>query len=96
MEEVLENYKQIEEKEREYMNERGEKVIERIIYMIRDDNKWKGQKKYYDKNKETLKKKIIQSNKNRYQNDEEYREKVKSKQREKYAKKKLEKMKEDS
>jgi hypothetical protein len=85
-----ENYEIIKEEKKEYINDNGERVVEHKIYLLKIDNKWKGQKTYYDKNKEILKKKIIISKRNRYQNDEEYREKVKSKRREAYARKKLE------
>jgi hypothetical protein len=77
-----------EENYKEYIDENGIKTIERTIYIIKEDNKWKAQKTYYEKNKEVLIKKIIESKRNRYKNDEEYREKVKSKMRENYAKKK--------
>ncbi len=45
-------------------------------------------KKYREKNKEELNKKIAESNKIRYQNDEEYREYVRQKRREYYVKNK--------
>ena len=93
MEEVSEDYEIIKELSKEYINEKGEKVIEREIYLVKNDKKWKGQKTYYEKNKDKLKKYIIDNKRDRYKNDEEYREKVKSKQRESYAKKKLEKKK---
>ena len=89
-EEVKENKKEeiIREEVKEYVGDDGVKVIERRIYIKVEDNKWKGQKKYYDSNKEEIKKNIIEYNRNRYKTDEVYRESVKAKRRESYIKKK--------
>jgi len=78
----------IREEVKEYVDENGVKVIERRIYIKVEDNKWKGQKKYYDINKEEIKKNIIEYNRNRYKTDDVYRESVKAKRRESYLKKK--------
>lgn len=47
-----ENYDIIKEVKKEYINDNGEKVIEREIYLLKNDDKWKGQKTYYEKNKD--------------------------------------------
>jgi len=78
----------IREEVKEYVDEDGVKIIERKIYIKVEDNKWKGQKKYYDSNKEEIKKNIIEYNRNRYKTDDIYRESVKAKRRESYLKKK--------
>jgi hypothetical protein len=54
-----ENYEIIKEEKKEYINDNGESVVEHKIYLLKIDNKWKGQKTYYDKNKEILKKNKI-------------------------------------
>lgn len=46
-------------------------------------------KKYYDSHKEEISKQKSEKFKERYHNDEEYREKVKAKRRENYLKNKL-------
>ncbi len=46
-------------------------------------------KKYYDNHKEEISKQKSEKFKERYHNDEEYREKVKAKRRENYLKNKL-------
>jgi hypothetical protein len=78
----------IREEVKEYIDEEGVKVIERRIYIKVEDNKWKGQKKYYDSNKDEIKKNIVEYNRNRYKTDEVYRDSVKAKRRESYLKKK--------
>lgn len=78
----------IREEVKEYVGDDGVKVIERRIYIKVEDNKWKGQKKYYERNKGEIKKNIIEYNRNRYKTDDEYRDRVKTKRREDYAKKK--------
>jgi hypothetical protein len=84
------NQQIIKEELTKYIDINGINIIEKKIYINIDDNKWKSQKKYYENNKEELKKYVIQYKKNRYQTDIEYREKIKAKRRESYAKKKLE------
>jgi len=78
----------IREEVKEYVDENGVKVIERKIYIKVEDNKWKGQKKYYESKKDEIKKNIVEYNRKRYQTDEVYRETVKGKRREAYLKKK--------
>lgn len=78
----------IREEVNEYVNEDGVKVIERRIYIKVEDNKWKGQKKYYDINKEEINKNVMKYKNNRYKTDEEYRERVKASIRKSYLKKK--------
>lgn len=89
-EEVKENKKEdiIREEVKEYVGDDGVKVIERRIYIKVEDNKWKGQKKYYESNKGEINKNVMEYKKNRYKTDEEYRERVKASIREAYAKKK--------
>lgn len=84
----------IREEVKEYIDEEGVKVIERRIYIKVEDNKWKGQKKYYESNKTEINKNVMKYKNNRYKTDEVYRERVKASIRESYAKKKeLKKMK---
>ena len=78
----------IREEVNEYMDEDGVKVIERRIYIKVEDNKWKGQKKYYESNKTEINKNVMKYKNNRYKTDDVYRESVKAKRRESYLKKK--------
>ena len=86
-----ENHKIIKETTNEYIDENGVKVIERKIYIKVEDDKVNYQKEYYENNKESIKKYIIEYKKKRYQTDEKFREEIKAKRRESYQKKKLEK-----
>ena len=81
----------LKEEVEEYIDEEGIRVINRKIYIVVEDDKWKSQKNYYEKNKEDIKKYVAEYNKNRYQEDEEFREKVKDRRRKNYMKKKNEK-----
>ncbi len=81
----------VKEEIEEYIDEEGNKVILKKLYIVVEDEKWKSQKNYYEKNKGQIKKYVSEYNKNRYNEDEEFREKVKTKRRERYAKKKEEK-----
>lgn len=79
---------------KEYTDERGIKIIEKIIYKIiyvKEDKDFESQKRYYNNNKEKIGNYIKEYKKDRYKNDEEYREKIKEKRRQNYALKKKEK-----
>ncbi len=92
------NYKIIDEQIVFEKDEDG-KDVKTVIKIVEFDNSAEKQikkneslkramKKYREKNKEELNKKIAESNKIRYQNDEEYREYVRQKRREYYVKNK--------
>ncbi len=92
------NYKIIDEQIVFEKDEDG-KDVKTVIKIVEFDNSVEKQikkneslkramKKYREKNKEELNKKIAESNKIRYQNDEEYREYVRQKRREYYVKNK--------
>lgn len=77
----------------EYIDEHGIKIIEKIIYKIiyvKEDKDYESQKKYYNNNKEKIGNYIKEYKKDRYKNDDEYREKIKEKRRQNYALKKKE------
>ena len=76
---------------KEYTDEHGIKIIEKIIYKIiyvKEDKDYESQKKYYNNNKEKIGNYIKEYKKDRYKYDEEYREKIKEKRRLNYALKK--------
>ncbi len=90
---IIKEEQNIEEKE--YINEVGDKIKERIIIKIIyvKDSRYKerlkeSQKKYYENNKDKVSNYIKGYKNDRYKNDEEYREKVKQKRREDYKRKK--------
>jgi hypothetical protein len=79
---------------KEYTDENGTKIIEKIVYKIiyvKQDKDLESQKRYYNNNKEKIGKYIKEYKKERYKNDEEYRERIKEKRRQNYALKKKEK-----
>jgi hypothetical protein len=68
-----------------------------IVRTIMKENKYiesikKANKAYHERNKETINKKIVEWQKLKYQNDPEYREKMKEKRREYYHRKKIQKI----
>ena len=81
---------------KEYIDEEGNKVIEKTIYKIIyiKEDKWNSQKKYYDNNKDKIFNKINEYRRNKYNTDEEYKDKMKIKRREYYLKKKNKELKE--
>lgn len=90
---IKENYDIIKINENEYINENGEKIIEKIIFVregnnLENNNKWMSQKKYYEKNKDKVNEYTKEHRKERYRNDEEFRNKVLAKKREYYHNKK--------
>lgn len=87
MSSIKEDYNIIKINENQYFNKNGEKIIEKIIF-VKEDNKWLGQKKYYENNREKINEHIKNYRKDKYQNDEEYRNKVLARKREIYKNKK--------
>lgn len=83
MEEIL------REEINQYTNEDGKIVLEKKIYIKILEDKWISQKKYYENNKQIILKNAGEYKKNRYNTDEQYREKIKEKLRENYKKKKI-------
>lgn len=83
---IIKEEETIEEKE--YINNLGEKVIERIIKKIIYIKDKDSQRRYYENHKEKVTNYIREYSNERYNNDEEYREKLKQKSRDSYAKKK--------
>lgn len=88
------NYKIIAEEKifEEDQDGNRKEILVRIVEFDRSkisrENKIKYIKKYTAENKEEINKKILEINKNRYKNDEEYREYIKRKRREYYQKNK--------
>ena len=76
----------LKEEVEEYIDEEGIRVINRKIYIVVEDDKWKSQKNYYEKNKEQINTNIAEYRKKKYNEDEEFREKIKEKRREYYLK----------
>jgi hypothetical protein len=64
------------------------KIVEMDKDLKKEESVKRALKKYREKNKEELNKKISENNKIRYQTDENYREYVRQKRREYYAKNK--------
>ena len=87
----------INTEEKKYINDEGNIIIEKIIY-VKEKNKplkesqkeaqKEAQKKYYQKNKEKLNNNTKEYRKLKYNNDEVYRERILSLKRESYIKKK--------
>ncbi len=90
----ISKYKVLDEKILFEKDEEGKdvKTVIKIVEMDKDLKKEesvkRALKKYREKNKEELNKKISENNKIRYQTDENYREYVRQKRREYYAKNK--------
>ncbi len=91
--EKLKKYIVIGEEEIMSKIDENEKII-KIVYVELDKKKINEEKKkiymneYREEHKEEIKKKILETNKKRYQTDEKYREYVKEKRREHYHKNK--------
>jgi hypothetical protein len=95
MDEHNEDYHLVKEEIRNETDENGNtKII--IMKYFEKKNKYaenikKANKAYHERNKETINKKIVEWQKLKYQNDPEYREKMKEKRREYYKRKKIQK-----
>ncbi len=72
----------VKEEIEEYIDEEGNKVILKKIYIVVEDEKWKSQKNYYEKNKNEINTNLAENRKKKYNEDAEYREKIKAQQRE--------------
>jgi hypothetical protein len=87
----------INTEEKKYINNEGNIIIEKIIYVKEKSKPLKeyqkeaqkdAQKKYYQKNKEKLNNNTKEYRKLKYNNDEVYRERILSLKKESYKKKK--------